>query len=254
MTQNQRGEFNMKRRILSAGLIAILIGFQLSALAADHRNGKGIRLIVRIENISDKDGFTASNGAKFPFALSPGMWVVHNKLDVRLLKPGVKASVNGLEMQAEDGNPEGLINYLERYHSHMLHGVFNTPVGASAPGPIGPGGAYEFTINAEPGMKLSLVTMFGQSNDWFYAFDNDGIHLFDGNKPISGDFTSKLILWNAGSEKDEEPGIGPNQGPRQKAPNTGEDEGGVVHKVKASAFSNKTADLLRVTITPEEKM
>lgn len=244
----------MKRRILSAGLIAILIGFQLSTLAADHRNGKGVRFIVRIENISNKDGFSASNGAKFPFALSPGMWVVHNKLDVRLLKPGVKASVNGLEMQAEDGNPEGMIKYLERYHSHMLHGVFNTPVGASGPGPIGPGAAYEFTINAEPGMKLSLVTMFGQSNDWFYAFDNDGIHLFDGNKPISGDVTSKLILWNAGSEKDEEPGIGPNQGPRQTAPNTGEDEGGVVHKVKTSVFYNKTAELLRITITPEEKM
>ena len=244
----------MQPRILSLGLIAILAGFQLSALAAGRGNGKEVRFTVRIQNISSKDGFTASNRATFPFALSPGMWVVHNKLDVRLLKVGGKASVNGLEMQAEDGNPEGLIKYLERYHNQMLHGVFNTPMGASAPGPIGPGGAYEFSFMAEPGMKLSLTTMFGQSNDWFYAFDTDGVHLFNGNKPISGDLTSKVFLYDAGSEKDEEIGIGPNQGPRQKGPNTGEDENGVVHRVKDSVWANKTAELFRITITPEEKM
>lgn len=236
------------------GLTAILLGFQLSVLAADHRNGHDVRFTVRIENISNKDGFTASNGVKFPFALSPGMWVVHNKLDVRLLKEGGKASVNGLDMQAEDGNPDGLIKYLQHYHSEMLHGAFNTPVGASAPGPIGPGGAYEFTFSAEPGMKLSLAMMFGQSNDWFYAFDANGIHLFDGNKPISGDVTSKVILYDAGSEKDEEIGIGPNQGPRQKATNTGEDERGVVHRLKNSVWVNRTGELFRITITPEEKM
>lgn len=244
----------MQRRVFSLGLIAILLGFQLSATAAGRRDGRDVRFTVRIENISSKDGQTASNGTKWPFALSPGMWVVHDKLDVRLLKEGGMAHFNGLEMQAEDGNPEGLIKYLEHYHNHMLHGIFNTPVGASSPGPIGPGGSYEFSFTAAPGMKLSMTMMFGQSNDWFYAFDADGIHLFEGNRPISGDVTSKLILWDAGTEKDEEPGIGPNQGPRQKAPNTGEDEHGTVHKARKSAFYNKTAELLRVTIAPEEKM
>jgi hypothetical protein len=243
----------MHRRIISFGLIAIFLGFQLTALAARHRDDKGVTFTVRIENISSKDGQTASNGVRWPFALSPGMWVVHD-LEVRLLKEGGKAAVNGLEMLAEDGNPSGLIDYLGHYHDKMLHGVFNTPAGSSAPGPIGPGAAYEFSFTASPGMKLSMVTMFGQSNDWFYGFDSDGIHLFNGKTPISGDITSKFILWDAGTEKDEEPGIGPNQAPRQKAPNTGEPENGTVHKAKKSAFFNKTAELFRVTITPEEKM
>ena len=242
----------MQRRILLLGLITILIGFQLSVLAANHRDGKGVRFTVRIENISSKDGQTASNGATWPFALSPGMWLLHER-EARLFKVGGNAIANGLDMQAEDGNPEGVIKYLERFHNHMLHGVFNTPVGASSPGPIGPGGVYEFSFTAAPGLKLSMVTMFGQSNDWFYAFDADGIHLFDGKAPISGDITAKFILWDAGTEKDEEPGIGPNQGPRQKGPNTGEDENGVVHKVKKSPFATRS-DLFRVTITPEEKM
>lgn len=243
----------MQRRIISLALIAILLGFQLST-AARHRDGNDVRFTVRIENISTKDGQTASNGTKWSFAVSPGMWVSHKQLDVRLLKEGGNAKVNGLEMQAEDGNPEGLVKYLDHYHDRMLHGVFNTPVGASSPGPIRPGDAYEFSVVATPGMKLSLTMMFGQSNDWFYAFDPNGIHLFEGNRPISGDVTNKLILWDAGTEKDEELGIGPNQGPRQKSPNTGEEEHGVVHKAKKSVFFNKTAELLRITITPEEKM
>lgn len=243
----------MQRRTLSLGLIAILLGFQPSALAAGRRDGKDVRFTVRIENISSKDGSTASNGAKFPFALSPGLWVAH-ELEVRLYKEGVAAGA-ALERQAEDGDPGELVKQLmAREHSGMQHGVFNTPVGASAPGPIGPGAAYEFTITGKPGMKLSMTMMFGQSNDWFYAPPAQGISLFDNGKPISGDVSSKFMLYDAGTEKDEEIGIGPNQGPRQKAVNTGEDEHGVVHKAKTSDFFNKTAELFRVTITPEEKM
>ena len=243
----------MQRRTLSLGLIAILVGFQLSALAAGRRDGKAVRFTVRIENISSKDGFTTSNGAKFPFALSPGLWVVH-ELEVRLYKDGVAAGT-ALERQAEDGDPGELVKQLiPREHSGMQHGVFNTPVGAGGPGPIGPGAAYEFTITGTPGMKLSMTMMFGQSNDWFYAPPAHGISLFDNGKPIGGDVTSKFTLYDAGTEKDEEIGIGPNQGPRQKAPNTGDDEHGVVHKAKTSVFFNKTAELFRVTITPEETM
>src|SRR5262249_25807628 len=242
----------MQRRVFSMGLIAILLGLQM-AVAASHRDGRDVRFHVRIENISTGDGFTASNGTKFSVALSPGLWVVH-ELEVRLYKEGVAAST-ALERQAEDGDPAELAKSLEaRGHSGMQHGVFNTPVGASGPGPIGPGAAYEFTLTAKPGMKLSMTMMFGQSNDWFYAPPAHGIALFENGKPISREIHSKFTLYDAGTEKDEEIGIGPNQGPRQKAPNTGEDEHGVVHKPKASVFFNKTAELFRVTITPEEKM
>ena len=74
--------------------------------------------------------------------------------------------------------------------------------------------------------------MFVQSNDWFFAPGPDGIALFDADgNPISGDITSQVFLWNAGTEVDEEPGIGPNQGPRQKGPNTGKTENGVVRNL-----------------------
>src|SRR5512141_2384084 len=69
-------------------------------------------------------------------------------------------------------------------------GVFNKPVGALQPGAAVPGQAFEFTVSAVPGDRLSFTTMFGQSNDWFFAPDEKGIPLYDAaGKPISGDFS-----------------------------------------------------------------
>ena len=49
---------------------------------------------------------TASNGEKFPFALSPGMFVLSDK-KAALFTEG-KSARSGLEMQAEDGDPIGI--------------------------------------------------------------------------------------------------------------------------------------------------
>jgi hypothetical protein len=128
--------------------------------------------------------------------------------------------------------------------------VFNTPVGASAPGPITPGGGYELTVSAIPGDRLSLTLMMGQSNDWFYAPAESGVELFKSGKPISGDISSQLILWDAGTEVDQEAGIGSDQGPRQKGPNTGKAENGVVRKVQDGKSYSKPSNVMRIIITP----
>ena len=112
----------------------------------------------------------------------------------------------------------------------------------------------DFTFTAKPGMHLSVITMFGQSNDWFYALSHRGIELFKNGKAISGDITSEFMLYDAGTEVNEEPGIGPNQAPRQSAPNTGTAENGKVHLAKESTFFTRTGQLLRVTIMPEGSM
>lgn len=246
----------MFKRTIILSLFA-LAAFSVAAVAQDHKMDKGTKFTVRIENISSADGQVAKDGTKWPFALSPGLWVLH-KREVRLFREGVVAN-GGLEELAESGNPGVLVKNLEaRGHSGMgdvmLHGVFNTPVGGNGPAPIGPGGAYEFTFTAEPGMRLSLVTMFGQSNDWFYGFKRQGIDLFNNGKPLSGDVTSELMLFDAGTEKDEEPGVGPNQGPRQKDPNAGEPENGKVHPAKTSSFFTRNGELFKVTITADSAM
>ena len=246
----------MKRTKLAIGLALLTVCYlaQLTVVTAT-RKVEATKFTVRVENISNTEGMTASNGAKFPFALSPGMFVLNEK-NAALFTEGKAARQNGLESQAEDGDPSGLVSSLvAMHHGSNLHGVFNTPIGAMAAGPIRPGESFEFTVTAVPGMKLFMTQMFGQSNDWFYAPGAKGIALFDAKgNPISGDITDQLYLWDAGTEKDEEIGIGPNQGPRQKGPNTGAAENGVVHRVKDNRWVGRNGEYFRVTITPEGGM
>ena len=62
--------------------------------------------------------------------------------------------------------------------------------------------------------------------------------------------TGEIVLWDAGTEVNEEPGIGPNQAPRQAGPNSGATEGGVVRMVDDGYVYPELSNVLRVTITP----
>lgn len=243
----------MQVRKIFVGLVAALSLLCAQPLAARPKGAKGasrqVTFRVRIENISSPEGQTASDGTRWPFALSPGLYVVSEK-GAMLFREGRKAGA-GLEAQAEDGNAEALArSFGSMNYEAGRHGVFNIPAGASAPGPIGPGAAYEFSVSAEPKMRLTLVTMFGQSNDYFYATERP-VELFDAaGEPLSGDITARFALYDAGTEVNQEAGVGSDQAPRQKAPNTGAVENGVVHMAKGDTFYAKTAQLFRVTVTP----
>jgi len=145
-------------------------------------------------------------------------------------------------------------------------GVFAVPVGGSDPAPLFPGDAYEFEIDAGPhvlpgdgGTRLSFVTMFVQSNDLFFAPDEEGIALYnEDGSPICGngqlDVTDQVLLWDAGTEVNETTG-GPNQKPQQApdAEDQGEDENGVVTEItnNSCSFGNvlpETSEVIKVTI------
>jgi hypothetical protein len=49
---------------------------------------------------------------------------------------------------------------------------------------------------------------------------------------------------------DQEAGIGSDQGPRQKGPNTGKAENGVIRKVQDGKTYSNASSVLRLTITP----
>jgi hypothetical protein len=231
-------------------ILGATIGAILTVASVASANGdKPTRFTIRVENITTPDAFTASNGVKWSLAFSPGTAIVHTE-KAPIFSSGKKDRGKGLEAQAEDGNPSILAKSLEGSKGIKSVAVFNTPVGANAPGPITPGAVYEITIAAMPGDRLSLTLMMGQSNDWFYAPEEAGIELFKNGKPISGDMTAQLVMWDAGTEVDQEPGIGTDQGPRQKAPNTGKAENGVVHKVQDGKLYSQASSVMRLTITP----
>ena len=204
--------------------------------------------VIRIENIGDAEGLTV---------LAPGAYELNDHA-VSFFTPGEVDRGEGLEALAEDGDPSVLVGTINQMMADMdddmddgmmsfVSNVFNTPVGADAPGPAGPGAAYEFSISAYPGQYLTFATMFVHSNDWFFAPDQEGINLFDADGiALNGDITEQVYLWNAGTEVDQTPGEGADQPPSQSGPNTGEAENGVVELVEG--FSDYQ---ILVTITPQ---
>jgi len=183
--------------------------------------GKGLEHIAEDGNPTALGAFVADNtGITYP--ASPGVWVVHSSGTKPLFTTGMKDYGDGIEAIAEDGNPTMLGGKLSTLDGELAGAVFNMPVGAAAPGPILPGSKYQFSFTASPGDALSFASMLAATNDVFFAPKDTGIALFDASgAPVSGDLTSLISLWDAGTEGNEEPGIGPNTVTNQPAPNTG---------------------------------
>ena len=204
--------------------------------------GKAVTFLVRIENISgDSD---------LPTPFAPGVWVLHSEAGPLFIE-GDADKGNGLEALAEDGNPAGLAEALNGMDLHA--GIFNTPAGADGPGPLLPGEAYEFEVKATADTPyLSFATMFVQSNDLFIGPGEAGIALFDmDGMAMMGmhDVTAELDLWDAGTEANEEPGVGVDQAPRQSGPNTGLPEiEGTVRVVDDPYTYPDVSALVKVTI------
>jgi hypothetical protein len=238
----------MYRGIVAAGMLAAgALGLSAEGSGA----GEAVTFRVRVENVSKADTLKTSMGSA-PAAVAPVLYVVHTTKDP-LFTNGQRDRSKGLERLAEEGNPSALVESLKGAAGISAVGAQDTTVGASAAGPIVGGHAYEFTVTAAPGARLTLAMMFGQSNDLFYAPGGEGIALFKNGKPVTGDITSAFQLWDAGTEVNQEPGVGPDQAPRQKAPNTGAAENGFVFPLKAVRDGFKypaVGDVLKITIAP----
>jgi len=148
-----------------------------------------------------------------------------------------------LAVSCDDDDPSGPGNPNAATFTVRVENV-NTPssffASGTVPGLLMPGEEQEFTFEAGPvtlpmaNTKLSLVTMFVQSNDLFLGPGEAGITLYDNGARVIGDVTDHIELWDAGTEVNEEPGVGANQAPRQSGPDTGVDENGTVILVENS--------------------
>ncbi len=182
--------------------------------------------------------------------LAPGAFAVYTGNNP-LFTSGQADFGDGLEAVAEDGDPAALATALAAKGNVQESGAFNTPVGAGSPGPLLPGGSYEFTFEASEGELLQFATMLVQTNDLFFAPGQNGIALFNNGTALSGNITAQISLWDAGTEVNEAPGIGSNQAPRQSGPNTGMDENGNVRPVNDGFSYPAVTDMITVTITPQ---
>ncbi len=226
----------MKKTAFMAALAAVFsIGAGAigpTAMAAGPDGERQVTLLI--ENFIGNRVLKLPDGRFISAHVSPGMYAIVYG-DTVAFEPG-KAASPALERQAEDGSPKLLIETLANR------------AGVRAVGRFMPGEAVTLTVR--PGDRLVFTTMFVQSNDLFYAPSPKGIELFDAaGRLIEGDATTAVTLWDAGTEINETPGVGPNQAPRQSAPNIGAAESGVMRPVNDGFAYPAAQDVVRVTIT-----
>jgi len=229
---------------LSAAVLALAQGVMAQSTTGP------TKFTIKVENISKGEVLKLSDGKSAPFVSAPALWAVHTGSANPIFVGGEPDAGKGLETLAETGNPEALVKSLTGASGIVSLGAAAIPVGGQAAGPITPGQSYEFEIEAAPGQTLSLAWMFGQSNDLFYSNDRPIALFAASGKPVTGDMTAQLALWDAGTEVNEEPGFGPNQGPRQATPDAGVAEHQGVAHVRDRFTYPRLASVLKVTITP----
>jgi len=222
----------LKAAAFAAAFVAAMAAYGPTAMAAGADGER--QVTVLIEGVSTSATLKLQDGRAISAHISPGMYAVISDGST-LFQPGKPAS-EALERQAEDGNPRVLVAALKG-----VNGVRS--VGTFVPG-------EPFTVTARPGDRIVFTSMFVQSNDLFYAPSPTGIVLFDAaGRPVTGDVTKEVVLWDAGTEVNEAPGLGPNQAPRQRGPNTGPTEGSVVRPVKDGFSYPAAREVIRVTFT-----
>jgi len=194
----------------------------------------------------DLDTMLTDNSGYFsPFA--PGVFAINKTGVMPIFTNNSNDRGDGLEALAEDGDPSVLGASLSSMKDISNSGAFNTPVGASGPGALFPDNSYSFTFTAEEGDYLSLATMLVQSNDLFYAFSDGGIAMFSNGIAKTGNVTSQIALWDAGTEVNEFPGAGNNQ-PVRGGGNSDPSEGGTVKKVDDGFTYPSVANAIEVRI------
>jgi hypothetical protein len=262
--QTQHREIAMNRTGVSGVLLAAaMAGAAMAGAQPARRVGaeaSTTRFAVRVENVSTRTTLKLAKGGALDMPLSAGVWAVHTGGNP-MLTPGKMDAGLGLKGLAEAGMAQEFDANLARVPGVRSHGVLDKPMTAAMVPVDGPmlisGAQVDFIIEARPGDQLSLAFMLGQSNDGIIGTGATGIALFDAKgRPVAGDVTSAIGLWDAGTEVNEEPGVGRNQGMRQGAPTAGDPERRPVRPMSEAEFGRNwpaANRMLRVTITPVKR-
>jgi len=209
-------------------------------------SGSGLKGLAEDGDPSSLAGHLDMNSEYFS-PLAPGAWAVHASSIMPIFTDMSSDMGEGLENLAENGDPSSLATSLMGKTGVNSSGAFSTPSGSSGPGPLMPGNSYEFTFEAQEGDYLSFATMLVHTNDLFFSPSDMGIALYQGGKALSGNITSSIMLYDAGTEPNELPGVGIHQPARL---NGGSAENGSVRTVDDMYTYPAVSSVVKITITP----
>src|SRR6185312_5028616 len=198
---------------LSPGVWAIsyIVAGNLLNAAPLFTNGKptanGLTSIAEMGNNAPLSTYLSSITGIFT-PLSPVLVVIYNGIDNPLYKVGEKDRNEGLKQLAQKGDASVLAAYLKGKTGIKAVYVLPAPTTTVLLPAIGdqPGSSVSQEISFSKGDRLAIATMYGFSNDWFFATGADGI---DPSK--KGDASASIGLYDDGTAIEQFPGAGVTQ-------------------------------------------
>lgn len=140
--------------------------------------------------------------------LSPILVVVYNGIDNPIYKTGENDRGEGLKLIAQQGNADVLaaalktkagvkaVYVLAAANSKVLLPVINGAAGSSV----------SQAITVTQGDRIAIATMYGFSNDWFFASSGNGV-----DATQKGDISTSMALYDDGTAISQFPGAGITQ-------------------------------------------
>jgi hypothetical protein len=140
--------------------------------------------------------------------LSPVLVVVYNDIQNPIYSVGENDRKEGLKDLAQKGNADILAAALKNKPGVKGVYVLAEPTTRVLLPSIGsaPGGNVSQTISFEQGDRLAIATMYGFSNDWFFASKDNGVDPSD-----KGDISNTIALYDDGTALNQYPGAGITQ-------------------------------------------
>jgi len=164
--------------------------------------------------------------------LSPALVVIYRGDKNPIYELGKLDGGMGLKDIAQFGNVTKLQNSLK-----SLSGIKGVYIAGNAP--VAPGSKVTASFNAEPGDKIAYATMFGFSNDWFYANEQSI------EASTKGDISSQTSLFDSGTGIDQYPGAGNHQALFGGTP---QNENKVISKVGTQYPVPAVQNVIKVTV------
>lgn len=139
--------------------------------------------------------------------LSPVLVVVYNGIPNPVFVTGEKDPGHGLQALAQKGDASGLADYLKNLagvkNVYILPAAGSTVLLPSINGQ--PGSSISQSLSVSQGDKIAIATMYGFSNDWFFATKGE----IDATQ--KGDVSFEVGLFDDGTAVNQYPGAGVTQ-------------------------------------------
>lgn len=191
--------------------VSYIAGGQLllpnSLFTAGQPTANGLTAIAEAgDNTMLRNYITGLTGIFTP--LSPILVVIYNGIDNPIYKTGETDRGEGLKLLAQQGNADTLAAFLKNRPGVKAVYVLAAPSTKVLLPVINDmkGGMVSQDITVQSGDRIAIATMYGFSNDWFFATAGNGTDAL-----TKGDISGSIALYDDGTAINQFPGAGITQ-------------------------------------------